>query len=321
MRATTYTAILYPETLKKNWENILTATKYQWVCSPLHDHDVFKDNKKPDKNGNGGHSKGELKKAHFHIAIYFGPGVKKSIKQAMEIISNALKDDKYIPEPQPSRNMNKLIQYFVHQNDQSKYQYCKDDIRAFNGFDVDKYLKSNSDISSDLKEIFRFAKNNKLLNAQVLFDRILEERPELGNTLVKKFYAINTYIVALSKNYERNGNKIPRTKEELEPVLKFLEVLKLVILIKEKEELEYEKEFAQILKENEKNKKTTENSKPALTKKKDKIFKQKNHYVNSETGEIVDFARVKNRVNKNFESQKIISLDKNFITNWKHTKP
>lgn len=300
MRATTYTAILYPEQLKKNWENILTAAKYQWVCSPLHDRDVFKDNKKPDKNGNGGHKKGELKKAHFHIAIYFGPGVKKSLKQVMEILNNVLKDDKYILEPQPSRNMNKLIQYFVHQNDQSKYQYCKDDIRAFNGFNVDKYLKSNSDISSDLKEIFRFAKNNKLLNAQVLFDRILEERPELSNTLVKKFYAINTYIVALSKNYERNGNKIPRTKEELEPVLKFLKVLKLVISIKEKEKDEYEKEFSELLE----NEKTTENSKPAekmkivQDTKKDKIFKRKNYYVNSRTGEIVNFVKVMTDKNK-----------------------
>lgn len=300
MRATTYTAILYPEQLKKNWENILTAAKYQWVCSPLHDRDVFKDNKKPDKNGNGGHKKGELKKAHFHIAIYFGPGVKKSLKQVMEILNNVLKNDKYILEPQPSRNMNKLIQYFVHQNDQSKYQYCKDDIRAFNGFNVDKYLKSNSDISSDLKEIFRFAKNNKLLNAQVLFDRILEERPELSNTLVKKFYAINTYIVALSKNYERNGNKIPRTKEELEPVLKFLKVLKLVISIKEKEKDEYEKEFSELLE----NEKTTENSKPAekmkivQDTKKDKIFKRKNYYVNSRTGEIVNFVKVMTDKNK-----------------------
>lgn len=316
IRATSYNFILYPENLVKYWQDVISSFGYAWALSPLHDHDIYESDKKPDKNGNGGHKKGDIKKPHYHGTIYFGRGTKKSVKQVSELLNQALIDNTYILEPQPSRDMQASIQYFIHLNDKGKYQYSKDDVQAFNGFDVTYYLQGNGDIDKDLIEIYKFIDANELFNFHELVVNVIERRPELFKTLNKKTYQINSYIISALEQL-KNNRKIAKAAGSKEAATKLINSIQLVVDYKEKEELEYEKEFAQILKENEKNKKTTENSKPALTKKKDKIFKQKNHYVNSETGEIVDFARV----NKNFESSKIISFNKNFITSWKHTKP
>lgn len=317
IRATSYNFILYPENLAKNWRDIISSFGYAWALSPLHDHDIYESDKAPDKNGNGGHKKGDIKKPHFHGTIYFGRGTKKSVKQVSELLNQALTGDSYVLEPQPSRDMQASIQYFVHMNDKGKYQYSKDDVQAFNGFNVAHYLNENGDIDKDLLEIYKLIDSDELFNFHELVVNVIENRPELFKTLNKKTYQINTYIISALEQI-KNNRKLAKAIGSREAATKLINSIKLVIAIKEKEQAEYEKEFAELLEsdQEEKNEKPIDNPKPVL------IFEQKNHgYVNSETGEIVDFARVKNRVNKNFESQKIISLDKNFITNWKHTKP
>lgn len=324
IRATSYNFILYPENLAKNWRDIISSFGYAWALSPLHDHDIYESDKAPDKNGNGGHKKGDIKKPHFHGTIYFGRGTKKSVKQVSELLNQALIDDTYILEPQPSRDMQASIQYFVHMNDKGKYQYSKDDVRAFNGFNVAYYLNGNGDIDKDLLEIYKFIDANELFNFHELVVNVIENRPELFKTLNKKTYQINTYIISGLEQI-KNNRKLAKPAGSKKAATKLINSIRLVAEYKNQEQSEYEKEFTELLKEEEKNKKPTENPKQTEKTKhdlKNVIFKRKNHgYVNSETGEIVDFARVKNRVNKNFESQKIISLDKNFITNWKHIKP
>ena len=54
-------AVIYPESLPKNWLEILAETGLQIAISPLHDKDLEADGQTP-------------KKAHYHIIfIYSGP--------------------------------------------------------------------------------------------------------------------------------------------------------------------------------------------------------------------------------------------------------
>lgn len=318
MRATTWTAILYPEQLKKHWQRYLTATKYQWFCSPIHDRDVYEDDKEPDENGNGGHKKGDLKKEHFHVGVYFGSGNPKSLKQAIEIISNAVLDGCHILEPQPSRNMKKLVQYFIHKNDKGKFQYSRDDIRAFNNFDVAKFFDENMGPADGAAAIIEYADEHKIYSFASLFRNIKEDMPEAVSAMIKYATAIRYFIESAradgytqplrikakqKETVSKIGNMIRsiaykkvEEEKELEEFILNLPENDEIRIEYEREQIEYEKEFAQLLIEDKKNKKATENHKPVLAK--DTIFKQKNHYVNSETGEIVDFVKAMTDKNK-----------------------
>lgn len=53
-------AVIYPESLPKNWLDILVETGLQIAISPLHDKDLEADGQTP-------------KKAHYHIILIF-PG-------------------------------------------------------------------------------------------------------------------------------------------------------------------------------------------------------------------------------------------------------
>lgn len=56
-RARMWTFVVYPESAPENWRDILSDYHIPWVESPLHDKDV-----NPD---------GEVKKAHWHIILFF----------------------------------------------------------------------------------------------------------------------------------------------------------------------------------------------------------------------------------------------------------
>ena len=54
-RVKVWTFIVYPESVKENWREILDEMHIQWVESPLHDKDL--------------NATGEAKKAHRHIMV------------------------------------------------------------------------------------------------------------------------------------------------------------------------------------------------------------------------------------------------------------
>lgn len=56
-RARNWTAIIYPESIPENYEQILSDIKVPIIISPLHDKD-----KKED---------GTLKKPHYHIVLLY----------------------------------------------------------------------------------------------------------------------------------------------------------------------------------------------------------------------------------------------------------
>ena len=69
-RTRVWTAVVYPDSAPENWRDILDDCHFEWVESPLHEFDT--------------NPTGELKKAHWHIALSFdGP---KSYEQVSEIL-------------------------------------------------------------------------------------------------------------------------------------------------------------------------------------------------------------------------------------------
>lgn len=136
-RTRNWTFIVYPkkEDLKKlgydvnenykygeapsNWRDILIDQHMPFVVSPLHDNDVD--------------ATGERKKPHYHVGVFF-EGV-KSFEQVKEIT-----DSLTSPIPQKLGSVQGFIRYLVHLDNPDKYQYKKEDIKSYNGFDHEAYL-------------------------------------------------------------------------------------------------------------------------------------------------------------------------------------
>lgn len=118
-RTRNWSFLVYPESMPDNWIEIIKEERVPFVVSPLHDCDVLDDNS------------GELKKAHYHVVITYSS--MKSYNQVKE-----LTDSLNAPIPQQCKNLIGSVRYFLHLDNADKYQYSKEDIQAFNGFDLEK---------------------------------------------------------------------------------------------------------------------------------------------------------------------------------------
>lgn len=143
-RARTWTFVVYPESTPENWRDILSDYHIPWVESPLHDKDV-----NPD---------GEVKKAHWHIILFFDG--KKSFEQVQEI-TDALN----APIPQKTANAKGLVRYLIHMDNPEKYQYKREEIVCHCGADIDEYFAlSSSSRRVVLREVMEFIKDSEIDN-------------------------------------------------------------------------------------------------------------------------------------------------------------
>lgn len=147
-RARWFGGIFYPESLPANWKEYLIEQGCQFAVSPLHDKDV-----NPD---------GELKKAHYHVALYFHG--KKSLQQVKEIT-----DYLNQPAPQIIKNHVGVIRYFFHLDNPEKAQYSQTDFYAV-GIDVLEIIKTSADkkmadrqFKCELSDIIRDLHFDKLI--------------------------------------------------------------------------------------------------------------------------------------------------------------
>lgn len=113
--------IVYPESVKENWESILEEKGLVFCRSPLHDRDI-------DKYAEGGE---EYKKAHYHVLVeYEGPKTYKTIKE--EIC-----DEIGATIPKKVESVRGYYRYLTHMDNPEKAQYKEEDIKRYNGFKME----------------------------------------------------------------------------------------------------------------------------------------------------------------------------------------
>ena len=200
-RARTWTFVVYPESAPENWRDILSDYHIPWVESPLHDKDV-----NPD---------GEVKKAHWHIILFFDG--KKSFEQVQEI-TDALN----APIPQKTANAKGLVRYLIHMDNPEKYQYKRDEIVCHCGADIDEYFAlSSSSRRVELREMIEFISDSKIDN----FDDFL-----MYCIRHKEFdwfdIAVNHNTLAINKQLDSiyQKNKSDRSSKESSLALKIAQV-------------------------------------------------------------------------------------------------
>ena len=197
-RARTWTFVVYPESIPENWRDILSDYHIPWVESPLHDKDV-----NPD---------GEVKKAHWHIILFFDG--KKSFEQVQEI-TDALN----APIPQKTANAKGLVRYLIHMDNPEKYQYKREEIVCHCGADIDEYFAlSSSSRRVVLREVMEFIKDSEIDNYADFIGYCLdyEEWDWFDIAMNHNTLAINKLLDAIyQKHNPKSGSKSVNLEEKI----------------------------------------------------------------------------------------------------------
>lgn len=146
LRSNTWTFCIYPESMPKDYLQIIGSWCIPILLSPVHDSDV---------NGNG-----MEKKEHIHVLMYFGKGANKSYSQVMKFV------EKLHGCPcEVVHNSVGLIRYFVHKDNPEKHQYSIDDMRSFFGFEYLSAFQNNLiDEDRFFNFIEEFCEDNRIYN-------------------------------------------------------------------------------------------------------------------------------------------------------------
>lgn len=174
-RTRVWTFVIYPDSVPKNWRDILDDFHVQWAESPLHDKDLT--------------ATGEPKKPHIHVVIAF-PQV-KSYEQ-VKAITDALN----APIPQRTHDLHALVRYFAHIDNPEKAQYSVSDILGHGGLDVGECLRpSGSERYSLIQDMIRYIKSNQITEYQDLMDYAIQFEPEWFKLLCDSAsYVVDRYI-------------------------------------------------------------------------------------------------------------------------------
>ncbi|MGJ0975994.1 replication protein [Enterococcus faecalis] len=172
--------IIYPDSAPENWRDIVTNIGVPWAHSPLHDKDV--------------EEYGGAKKPHYHCVIKY-----PSLKTYRQLLS--LTGKLSAPNPQYCESLIGKVRYFLHLDSPHKYQYSKDEIQAFNGFDIELYLKpSKTEKDALLKEARQFISENNITELAELVDYTDLESPSWTRIINSSTYVINSYITSRRNN-------------------------------------------------------------------------------------------------------------------------
>ena len=177
-RARNWTFIVYPESAPQNWIEQLKNEMIPFAVSPLHDEDINE-------------GTGEVKKAHFHVLIYFEG--KKSFEQVKAIIEplNA-------SIPQTVNSQKGLIRYFVHKDNPEKHQYNINDIYTYGDIDVVSPFQTSTSRYDAIRQMKNYVKENNIIEFADLFDYSAENNEEWFRYLCDSCaYILQEYIKSL----------------------------------------------------------------------------------------------------------------------------
>lgn len=182
--------ILYPESAPHDWETYLEDLHVPVTVSPLHDKDLD--------------DLGQPKKAHYHVILEYSG--KKSYSQILGIT-----EDLCCPIPQVVNDIRSAKRYLIHKDDPDKYQYSKDDIKAFGGADFESAFeptKSECDMY-----VFQMQEYCDEFNISEYSDLARVARSEHRNTW---FYALNRYASYVMNLYIKSKRHAPKKHEDPE---------------------------------------------------------------------------------------------------------
>lgn len=170
-----WAAVVYPESLPEDWEDILMLTGLPAALSPLHDRDL-------DPTG-------DPKKPHYHLILcYPGPTTYGVVKD--------LCDRLHAPGPQPLDSVKGYYRYLTHQDNPDKAQYNRAEIRTYGGFNILDYSDLTSSERLELvRRVQQFVIDMDLLEYSDLLDALMaSDMPEEYDFCSRNTILFNSYV-------------------------------------------------------------------------------------------------------------------------------
>lgn len=206
-RAKNYALVVYPEDLPVDlqvdgkWIDVLKNMGHKLVVSPYHDKDV-----NPD---------GSKKKPHYHVLMQGG-----RLWVRFEDLKDLVKNDfegKGVAVPQKCSNTDGLKRYMTHIDNPEKYQYSKDDIRCFNGADVESAYKiSEEGKKLAIYDILKFVQEHEEIEDYYqLLDYAMGLKAD-GDSTWFDILLSNSWVVERYISSRRNASKDAEKEPERE---------------------------------------------------------------------------------------------------------
>lgn len=147
-------AVVYPESLPKNWLDILSETGLQIAISPLHDRDLEADGTTP-------------KKPHYHIILVYSGPTSFSVVQNLTKKLNA-------PAPIPLEAVRGYYRYLSHKDNPEKFQYDEKEIKCLNGFSILDFVElTKTEVNKIKKILIDEIKKNKITEYSTFVDYVM----------------------------------------------------------------------------------------------------------------------------------------------------
>lgn len=149
----TWAFVIYPESLPKDYEEIILNTGLPMAVSPLHDKDI-------DPTG-------ESKKPHYHVIIYYENATTyNNVKQNVTDKLNGT-------IPIKLESMRGMYRYHLHLDNPEKYQYDDRDRKFYNGFDIDMASKlTKTEVNKIIRQINDLVRTTKIYEYSDLIDTL-----------------------------------------------------------------------------------------------------------------------------------------------------
>lgn len=144
-----YASVVYPDSARDDWQDILAGQFIPSFISPLHDMD-----NNPD---------GEIKKPHFHIMLMFDG--KKSEDQAKAVFSSISGVGCEVVQ-----SLRGYARYLCHLDNPEKHQYAPEDVRALCGADYSDVIGLVTDKYKAIREIIDYVRKNDIYSFSDLLD-------------------------------------------------------------------------------------------------------------------------------------------------------
>lgn len=191
-----WACILYPESLKPNFKQIIQETHVACALSPLHDKDVHED--------------GTLKKAHYHCMIKFDTYRRQETAQAFFDLLGEVPRCTFVFSEYG------YYHYLWHDDNDKKVEYSKDDIELFSNYQEpyqEKDISKQEVRGMKLLELYKFINDENIKSyhelMMVLGNYAMYEEIDVAT---QRAYALTQYI----KSRCKKDDEIKKQKANIE---------------------------------------------------------------------------------------------------------
>lgn len=199
-RSRAYAFMLYEESMADNWREILTESHVP-IAVAYHDKDT-----NPD---------GQLKKPHYHVLMSFD--AKKSVAQIVDIVARIVANTGGVPSPETVGSLRGYTRYLTHMDNPEKYQYTREALQLFNGFEYDTLIAREDDDFVMLGEIFQYVDDNDIRYTSELMRKLKVDNFDLFKLACKRTYAVVEYIKSYA--YEQQEKAVQSERKRFDKTM------------------------------------------------------------------------------------------------------